>query len=339
MKTFIKILIVMVAIIVTVLLSGNYYVRQQFEKKVTYKDSLIINIPKNTSISGAIQILNKSGQLKPNWLFKLVARYYAEANKKHIYHGPYLFDDGITQYELLKALFNSENLYRIKVAFPPGISYKRFADILEQKLKINKRIFLSLCHSDSLLKSRGIPAKNPEGYLLPDTYIFFANISEREVLDELLDYQEKIWKSKFEGKKQGFTKHQILTMASIVQAECKLKEEKPIVSGLYYNRLNKNMLLQADPTVQFAMGEKRRVLYKDLEIDNPYNTYKYQGLPPSPINCPDISSIDAAVNPVKHDYLYMVAVGDGSGKHNFSKTHNQHIKYVNEFRRNYRNNK
>ncbi len=336
MKTFIKIILVMIISLIVFAIAGKFYVEHQLEKQVTYKDSLIVNIPKNTSVSGAVKILNNNNQLEPYLLFKLVARFYSETNNLHIYHGPYKFPDNISQFELLKLLFDSKSLYRIKVTFPEGISYKKFADIIEDKLEINTRKFLSLCHSDSLLKSRGIPAQNPEGYFLPDTYIFFANITERELIDELLDYHSKVWNDLINESKTDYSKHQILTMASIVEAEADIPTEKPIVSGLYFNRLKKDMLLQADPTVQFAMGEKRRVLYKDLEIDNPYNTYKYPGLPPAPINCPGIKSIEASLNPAKHDYLYMVAVGDGTGKHNFAKTHTEHMKYVREFRRNYR---
>lgn len=333
-----KILGSIIIIIVLIIFGSSYYIKSNLNKKVNYNNELIVKIPKNTSITEAVKIINGKGSLKPLWLFKISAKIYAKLNNAHIYSGYYRFPAEITQYQLLEKLFDIKSLYRENVTFPEGISYLKFADILADKIKIDKKEFLRLCRSDSLLSARNIPAHNVEGYFLPNTYTFFMKIPAKEAIDELLDYQEQIWNKKFAEKVKNskYSKHEIITLASIVDAETAVPEEKPIVSGLYRNRLAKGMLLQADPTVQFAIGKKRRVLYKDLEINNPYNTYVYPGLPPGPINCPGLASIDAAVNPQEHDYYYMVAVGDGSGKHNFAKTHRQHINYVNEFRRNAR---
>jgi len=148
-----------------------------------------------------------------------------------------------------------------------------------------------------------------------------------------LKHHQDIWTTENEEKlkNSGLSKLELLTIASIVQAETPLESELETVAGLYLNRVKIGMMLQADPTVQFALGDKKRLLYKDLEYDSPYNTYKYAGIPPGPINNPGKAAILATLNPEKHNYLYMVAFGDGSGSHYFAKTVREHnnnvIKY------------
>jgi UPF0755 protein len=188
-----------------------------------------------------------------------------------------------------------------------------------------------------LLKARNIKAKSLEGYLMPDTYEFFMESPPKIMIDRMLDNHYRfISKYKDEIKKIGLNNHDITTLASIIEAETPVKDEKSIVSGLYHNRINLGWMLQADPTVQYAIGEKRRLLYDDLKINHPYNTYKIIGLPPGPINNPGKDAIYAAIFPEKHDFLYMVAVGDGSGKHNFGTNFSQHQQNIRIFKRNAR---
>lgn len=130
------------------------------------------------------------------------------------------------------------------------------------------------------------------------------------------------------------SRHQVVTLASIVEAETPVLEERPRVAGVYINRLEKGMLLQADPTVQYALNKFSRLTYSDLNYDSPYNTYRYAGLPPSPINSPSKSSIDAVLNYEKHNFIYFVAKGDGSGLHNFARTYEEHLKNVSLYRKN-----
>lgn len=341
MRKLFLILIVAVLLVVIILFLGSQYAKSMLNETVEYKDELIVNIPKNTSVIGAVEIINDKGYLKPEWFFKITARIFAKTHSGHIYSGYYRFESGITKFELIENLFDIKSLYTEKVPLPIAGNYKKYAEILSRKIKIDKNKFIELCESDSLLKARNIRADNVEGYIMPETYTFFVSISAAEALDILLDYHEKIWNKKFknQGKNKEYSKHQLLTLASIINAESGVAEEQPVIGGLYHNRLNRGMLLQADPTVQFSIGEKRRLLYKDLEIEHPYNTYVNTGLPPAPINCPSLSAIDAAVNPVEHDFLFMVAIGDGSGRHNFSENLTQHQIYVNQFRKKYRNNK
>lgn len=167
---------------------------------------------------------------------------------------------------------------------------------------------------------------NPlEGFLFPDTYEFFVDVSEREVLDRLLGQFDRVFDESFRerARERGLTIPEVVTMASIVEKEARLDSERPVIAGVFYNRLAIGMALQSCATVQFLFETPReRLLYVDLEIDSPYNTYLYPGLPPGPIASPGKRSLEAALWPDDHGYYYFVARDDGS--HIFSRTHAEH---------------
>ena len=163
---------------------------------------------------------------------------------------------------------------------------------------------------------------------MPDTYVFAEGISEEQVMRFLIEQTLNIFKSDSVQKRMkelGLTRHQVLTLASIVEGEAMIDEERPLIASVYLNRLKIGMKLQADPTIQFLLPDgPRRLTYKDLQIDSPYNTYLYRGLPPGPINNPSKASILATLFAAKTNYLYFVARGDGS--HVFTKTAHEHLK-------------
>lgn len=323
--------LLIIVILIFGILYGNYYLNQPINQKEAVK----IIIPKGAGIKKVVQILNNFNIASPGNIYEIYIKYLTFVKKEYIQAGVYLFPADITTAELIAALFKGEHLYIAKVTFPEGISYREFASILKNKAMIDSVEFVRLAVSDSLLKSRNINGNSIEGYLLPETYDFFMESEAKEVMDKLLTHHEKVFErilSQSSNSKK-FTKHQVLTLASIVEAETPEDDERTRVAGLYINRIDKGMLLQADPTVAYLHNGKKRLLYKDLEIDNPYNTYKYKGLPPGPINNPGAKSIRAALNHESHDYLFMVTVGDGTRRHNFSKTYSEHQKYVAEFRK------
>ena len=177
---------------------------------------------------------------------------------------------------------------------------------------------------------------------IPNKYEIYWNTSPEKLRAKMLSEYQKFWNENrtAKAKKLGLTKDQVITLASIVQKETAQISERPTVAGLYLNRYNDNWPLQADPTVIYALKEKhghdkvfKRVLNKDLTINSKYNTYKHTGLPPSLIAMPDISAIDAVLNPEKHNYYYMCASVDNIGYHDFAKTLSQHnrnaLKYQN----------
>ena len=187
------------------------------------------------------------------------------------------------------------------------------------------------------IKELELGAKNLEGYLLPDTYYFYESSTSEEILTKLAVEMKKIF-ADLEIRKRmhelKMDKNEILTLASIIDGESNIVGEFSRISGVYHNRLNKRWKLQADPTVQYLVRQKRKkvnkIYYKDLEIDSKYNTYKYYGLPPSPINNPGRDAIMAALYPEEHNYFYFVA--DGTGGHLFARTSREHQNNVARYR-------
>lgn len=171
---------------------------------------------------------------------------------------------------------------------------------------------------------------------LPNTYQFYWNTSPQEFLERMVVEYNRFWNEdrREKAKAINLSPIEVSILASIVDGETNRNDEKARIAGVYLNRLRRGMLLQADPTVKYAVGDfsLRRILYKHLEIDSPYNTYKYAGLPPGPISSPTLESIDAVLNAEKHDYIFFVAKGDTSGYHNFSKTLTEHNRYVAQYR-------
>lgn len=320
-----------------------YYIDSKFGYEPDIIRQVTVEIPKNTSVNGVINIMNDEQMLLPGWFFKLAARAYVEFGGKVLYAGKYSFKPGITNYEVLEKVFSGGKLMTVRVTFPEGINLKEFASILKRKLKLGINDFMYLAHSDSLLKANGLEANSLEansleGYLYPDTYEFFTKVTVEEVIDRLIAEGNEIWTSDNDRKadQMGMSRHEIMTLASIVESETSVINEMKRISGVYHNRIRKGWLLQADPTVQYAIGSKRRLKSSDLKINNPYNTYKFTGLPPGPINSPGKNAILAALNPESHGYFYFCAVGDGSGSHNFAGSIEEHNVNKAKFKRNLR---
>ena len=176
---------------------------------------------------------------------------------------------------------------------------------------------------------------------IPNTYNVYWNASGEELRDRLYAEAQRFWQRKDRVAKAdslGLTPMEAYTLASIVDAETNVTDEMPTIAGVYLNRLRRGIKLDADPTVVFAIGDfsLRRVLYKHLEHDSPYNTYMYAGLPPGPIMMPGIDAIDAVLNPEQHDYLFFVAKGDGSGAHLFAKNMTGHSRNIRKFQQSLR---
>jgi UPF0755 protein len=178
------------------------------------------------------------------------------------------------------------------------------------------------------------PGPTLEGYLFPDTYAFPDGTSPRNAVLEMVKRFEREWKPEWNSRLDSLslTRHEAVTLASIVEREAKVASERPIIAAVYLNRLRNGMLLQADPTVQYARGKHTpRLLHKDLEVDSPYNTYKYAGLPPGPIASPGAASLTASLYPADVPFLYFVAAPDGH--HEFRRTLAEHEIAVRQFRR------
>ena len=278
-------------------------------------------------------MLSLDGTVKSPTIFSWCIKVYATLTNATIYPGEYRIAPTTTHLQLLRSLFSKKQSVTVNISFPEGIMLRQFASIAQAKADIDSVEFMAYCQSDTVLRRYGV--EHIEGYIMPDTYNVFWKHNPQELVERLLTAQNKIWSNyEAEARRQGRSRHEILTLASIIEAEAVVAKERKRIAGVYMNRLQRNMKLDADPTVQYAVGGKKRLLYADLQSDNPYNTYKFKGLPPGPINSPSAASIEAALFPEKHSFLYFVAKGNGSGEHNFSTNYAQHTHYVAQYRKN-----
>ncbi|MES2766380.1 MAG: endolytic transglycosylase MltG [Bacteroidota bacterium] len=318
------------------IISFSVFAWVNLSKPLPISEDQEVRIPYNSTLNGAVNILKEKGMLGSPFLFKWTARAYSELNGVKVHAGAYKFSHKQTHFELIKSLFSGKQAFTARVTFPEGISLKEFASLVQKRVETDSAEFMRYATSDSLCRAHGIPAKNVEGYLMPDTYEFFWKEPAKNIVNKLLAAQNALWEKSFkaEAAEKNLSRHRVLTLAAIVESETPVAAESPRVAGVYQNRLLKGMKLDADPTVQYALGGvKRRLLYKDLEVDSPYNTYRFTGLPPGPINSPGAKAIAAALNPEKHRYIYFVAKPDGSGEHIFSENFAQHNKAVAEYRK------
>jgi UPF0755 protein len=220
------------------------------------------------------------------------------------------------------------------VVIPPGITLAEAAPIFERELGIDSNAFMRAASSALLRERLGARGSTVEGYLLPGTHAVRVGSSAAEVLTVVTDAFASAWSSAWRDQLDsiGLDRHEVVTLASIVEGEVRHDEERPIVSSVYHNRLAMGMRLQADPTIIYALQERRRLFNSDYEIDSPFNTYRYDGLPPHPINQPSTASIEAALYPDNTNYLYFVAGPDG--RHHFSSRYDEHLAAIRRLRGN-----
>jgi len=275
--------------------------------------------------------------------FKAVARkkHYAE----HIKPGRYAVKKGMNNNEIVNSL-RSRNL-PVQVSFNNQETLSELAGRVATQLEADSLSLVRTLTDSLYLHKFGLNARSGIALYIPNTYEFFWNTSAPEFRERMHREYERFWNDtrQKEADSLGLSPLQVITLASVVQKETAKVSERPRVAGLYLNRLKKDMALQADPTVIYAIKEQtgnfdtiiKRVLFRDLVLDSPYNTYKYRGLPPGPITMPDISSIEAVLQPENHNYYYMVADVENFGFHKFAESltrHNrnkvQYIRWINE---------
>ena len=222
------------------------------------------------------------------------------------------------------------------LTIPSVRTLDRLAEEVGKRMMFSSNELLDSLQDSTVCHRYGFTKETIPCMFIPNTYDLFWNTSITNFLDRMKKEYDRFWTSarKEKAKTIGLTPEEVTTLASIVEEETANDGEKPMVAGMYINRLNIDMLLQADPTVKFALKnfEAKRIYNSMLSADSPYNTYKYKGLPPGPIRIPSVVGIDAVLNHTHHDYLYMCAKEDFSGTHNFAKTFSEHqanaAKYV-----------
>jgi len=241
--------------------------------------------------------------------------------------GRYRLKKGMNNRTLIN-LIKAGNQEPVKLKFQNIRKKENFAAYLANNLEADSLSFINLLDSSALITKYGFNQDNIYTMFIPNTYEMYWNISRVDFFERMHKEYEKFWTTERKEKAASLnlSPSQVYTLASIVDAEALFDKEMPIIAGLYLNRLNKGILLQADPTVIFANNDftVKRVTGKLLQVQSPYNTYKFAGLPPGPIMMPSINAIDAVLNRNQNNYIYMCAKEDFSGYHNFAETKEQH---------------
>ena len=299
-------------------------------------DSTIITIEKGMSLNKVSELLYEKNILVNEDIFKLKVIGRRLASK--VPTGKFLIEGKISDAILIDLIFNKGPI-KLKLTVPEGLQSKKLFENINTLL--NKEYdFDQYFKSQFILNKYNINAKTLEGYLYPDTYYLYHDSSPEEIIDILL---QEFW-NQFDKNLQdranqlGFSVHEVVTLASIIEGEAMLDTEREIISSVYHNRLKINMKLQADPTIQYIIpGPPKALSIKDLRIKSDYNTYLNYGLPPGPINNPGIESLKAALYPKKTNFLFFVAQGDGS--HAFTTNEKDHEEAKRVYKINKRKNK
>ena len=251
-----------------------------------------------------------------------------DVGKKKVRPGCYLAGGGISTLALFRNIRGGRQT-PVKLTIPNVRTLGDLAARLSLQLELDSAQLASAFSAEALCQELGYDTTTIGCMFIPNTYEVFWNISAKDLMARLHKESNAFWtsKRKAEAKAAGLTPNEVIIMASIVDQETANSEEKPMVAGMYLNRLHQGMKLQADPTVKFALKQfaLKRILHEHLSVDSPYNTYRHEGLPPGPIAIPALSSIEAVLHFAHHDYIYMCAIEDFSGTHNFAKTYEEHL--------------
>ncbi|MEI6827282.1 MAG: endolytic transglycosylase MltG [Desulfuromonadales bacterium] len=281
-----------------------------------------ISFPPGSGIRKLASDLKAGGVIHSSWHFILMTRLRGEAH--HLKAGDYRFSDDMTPDVILKKIVSGDVDYR-KFTLPEGYSIYQAAELLEQKGYFKKEAFLEKCRDKALLARLGLNEVTAEGYLYPATYNLSRGSGEEQLLEQMVGQFNKAYAA-IQGVNR-FSRHDIVTLASIIEKEAVSADEKPLISSVFHNRLRIGMPLQSDPTAVYGVRAfSGKVSKEDIQRTSPYNTYLNKGLPPGPIGNPGIDAVTAAINPAKSDYLYFVARQDGT--HQFSRNLTDHNRAV-----------
>lgn len=246
---------------------------------------------------------------------------------ENVFSGAYKISSETTTLEAFRML-KSGKQSPVKLIVPSVRSIERMASRVSKQIMADSASIATLLNDSSYIAILGYDEKTIPALFIPNTYEVYWNMSAESFIKRMIKENKRFWNKERSEKAKALnmTTTEVYTLASIIDEETANNAEKPVIAGLYINRLRKGMLLQADPTVKFSLQDfgLRRILYKHLEVDSPYNTYKYAGLPPGPIRIASVEGINSVLNYSVHNYLYMCAKEDFSGRHNFASTMREH---------------
>ncbi|MDO5716434.1 MAG: endolytic transglycosylase MltG [Tissierellia bacterium] len=330
--------VITIVVLILVLL-GFFVVKGYFAKMYEPMDAkdttpITITIPKGSSVGHIASILYENGLIRNGTFFK--KRVTKLGKDKEFRSGDFELSRSMSVNEMIELMtlkpveVEEEGM---KLVIPEGFERRQIAARIEEKGLGSKDVFLDLTsnknHFDGAFEflSQLKDGQSLEGYLFPATYEIAPGTSEEDIIRKMLEAFEIRYKKYMEGQEyHGLSLHEMIVLASIIEREAVIDEERPLMSACFYNRMKEGMPLQSCATVQFILGERKpNLTHKDLEIDSPFNTYKYQGLPPEPIASPGMKAIDAAMHPADVTYKFFVRTGE-DGSHTFSNTYEEHLK-------------
>ena len=305
--------LILTVTVVAFLLAGLYYAVSPTDRR---NENVTVDIPKGTSFLRSVDLLKDAGLIKNKYLFyALVIARNAQGN---IRAGEYELSTSMSPLDIINKLAKGD-IISYKVTIPEDFTVAEIAARLASYKLVDEKAFVSLAGDAKFVASLGIEGRSAEGYLYPDTYLFDKTMGAKYIIKIMVDQFWKTFTRDMQERAEdlGMTIPQVVTLASIIGKESGLKDEKPLVSAVFHNRLKKRMRLQSDPTAVYDLKSITKVIKrKHLQKNTPYNTYVISGLPPGPIANPAIDSLQAAIYPASVNYLYFVSNNDGS--HNFS---------------------
>ncbi|GAA0840768.1 endolytic transglycosylase MltG [Marinobacter szutsaonensis] len=332
-----KLLIVCVSLTVLAAAGTGLWVWQgleTLEKPVSLKEPVLFDVPSGSAFSRVAQQMEAEGLVEKSLWLRLHGR--LNPDQARIRAGEYEFTDGMSARDMVDAMVAGD-IKHWSIQFIEGWTFKDMRAALASAERLRQET--ADWTDEEIMKAMGAEGEHPEGRFFPDTYLFASNDSDLDLLKRSFNRMETVLAEEWDNREEGLPydkPYEALIMASIVERETGVPHERDEVAGVFVRRLEKGMRLQTDPTVIYGMGDKYqgRIGSRDLRTYTPYNTYRIDGLPPTPIALPGQEAIHAALHPKEGDSLYFVARGDGT--HKFSRTLAEHQKAVREFQLNRR---
>ena len=297
----------------------------------TSETRAVVWIKPGQSFSETVTQLKEAGLVRHPKRFRWLA--YLKGDETRIRAGEYLFSASMSPWAILDTMVRGETLLH-KVIIPEGASIFKIGKIVEGAGLVSEKAFLQAASDPGLIKVSGIEGDTFEGYLFPETYHFPKGVTAEHIVNKMVAHFRSVFRRAWTERAHamGFTTHQVVSLASIVEKETAKPEERPLIAAVFLNRLKRGMRLESDPTVIYGIRDfDGNLTREDLKTMSPYNTYRIKGLPPGPIANPGRASIEAVLYPSEEPYLYFVSRNDGS--HHFSRTLSEHNRMVWRYQR------
>lgn len=333
-KKQLKIFTLIFGLLILIALIIGYYIRNTAFKPIELEETVYIYIEPSTKYDEIVDQIKKQVNLPSEKFFKIISEKmkFPETIKT----GRYAIRDGMTMPEIIRML-RSGNQTAVKLTFNNMRTKENLAGRISNQLMLDSVELLNVLKDETKLEVLGFDTNTIAAMFIPNTYEVYWDTSIDKLMNRMKKEYTNFWNEsrKDKAKEIGLSPIEVSILASIVEEEATYSDEYSIVAGLYLNRLKRGQRLEADPTIKFALNDfsLRRILYKHLEVESPYNTYRNEGLPPGPIRIPSIRGIDATLSPQDHKYLFMCAKEDLSGRHNFATTHAEHLRNAARYQR------